>query len=90
MFIEHLKRRVLNRRYAQGWSLTRSTSSTAYFENFQAWVCSNFVKKTFRRPVIVGRVTLEHNGKTETPPAHGLGGVSPVRNKTNTQDILGH
>jgi hypothetical protein len=32
MFLEHLNRQILKRRYAQGWGIARSKSSMAYFE----------------------------------------------------------
>jgi hypothetical protein len=35
MFQKHLKRQNLKRRYAQGWSFAKSTSSTAYFKIFK-------------------------------------------------------
>jgi hypothetical protein len=54
MFLEHLIRQILKRRYAQGWSFAWSTSSTAYFKNFQARVRSNFEKKRSERAVVHG------------------------------------
>jgi hypothetical protein len=67
MFLEHLKRQILKRRYAQGWCFARSTSPTAYFfflflKKIQAWVCSNFVKK--KRSDRDGAGCGRHGGST--------------------------
>jgi hypothetical protein len=49
MFLEHLKKQILKRRYTQGLNFARSTKLNGLLlKKLQTWVCSNLVKITFR------------------------------------------